>query len=80
MDEQTFKSLMLKAEKLAGGAYLKGYQRGLRRHYHGSSYGTEQEHHHWLSHEILGRGYRDGFAGHQPNDFMTPTERWEIFT
>jgi hypothetical protein len=67
VDEQTFKALMFEAEALTAGDYLKGYQRGLRRHYHGDDSGTDTDHRHWLNlagdRDDLGRGYRDGLAG-----------------
>lgn len=70
MTENQFKSLMLQAEMLCAGDYLAGYQRGLRRLYHGESFGTMAEHEQWLTlsgHQAeRGRGYRDGFAGKEP--------------
>jgi hypothetical protein len=50
--------------------YWRGFERGLRRANHGSNFGTQDEHHHWLaldtdsdpSRAALGRGYRDGLA------------------
>ena len=49
--------------------YWTGYQRGLRRRYHGESFGTDEEHELWLSlkgdsdpaRDERGRGYRDGY-------------------
>jgi hypothetical protein len=75
MDEGTFKDRMHQA-RLIGGDYASGYQRGLRRLYHGEQFGTPQEH------EILAapatpdddatrteikRGYRDGLEGRAPD-------------
>ena len=71
MDESRFKSLMLHARML-DSEYGTGYQRGLRRHYHGDKFGTPEEHAALLqvqadkSRQELGRGYRDGFAGKEP--------------
>jgi hypothetical protein len=56
--------------------YWTGYQRGLRRAYHGESFGTMQEHVLWLaaaaSEDVLrqqrGQGYRDGLRGHPSDD------------
>ena len=66
MTENKFKSLMIQAECLTGGDYLRGYQRGLRRLYHGENFGTPGEHNQWLTlaryREEMGQGYRDGFA------------------
>jgi hypothetical protein len=50
--------------------YWEGYQRGLRRAYHGLAFGTAEEHAKWLSlagdadamRDQRGRGYRDGLA------------------
>jgi hypothetical protein len=76
MDEQTFKRLMNQASIFHrigdDTGYLAGYMRGLRRAYHGERFGTEDEHTRWLSlagdprREAMGRGYRDGLAGHKP--------------
>ena len=74
MDAQTFQSEMLKARtlsKLEHHDYWHGYERGLRRGYHGESFGTEQEHELWLTFAAdgsdhmrreLGRGDRDGLV------------------
>jgi hypothetical protein len=69
MDESRFHQLMRRA-KLISSDYAAGYQTGLRRHYHGETFGTESDH------EVrsrmgldgdprveLGRGYRDGLQG-----------------
>ena len=55
---------------LASDDYFHGYQRGLRRLYHGARFGTAEEHARWSAlgtgddpRVELGRGYRDGFAG-----------------
>jgi hypothetical protein len=53
--------------------YCSGYKRGLRRRFHGESFGTDSEHQQWLHlgldgdprHDV-GQGYRDGFAGREP--------------
>lgn len=73
MDEKQFRTAMLRARAI-GGDYASGYQRGLRRLYHGESFGTAEEHSRWLAlgldgdpREDLGRGYRDGLAGERPN-------------
>ena len=46
--------------------YWAGYQRGLRRAFHGERFGTDAEHQLWLSlsddRAELGRGYRDGLT------------------
>ena len=72
MNEQKFKTYMIAAESI-GGDYLRGYQRGLRRHHHGDNFGTESEHEQYLnlsgSRQTIGDGYRDGFAGKPPVGF-----------
>ena len=71
MTEQEFQRLMRLA-KLAPGDYSAGYQRGLRRLYHGENFGTAAEHEKWLALGLddpradQGNGYRDGFAGKWP--------------
>jgi hypothetical protein len=51
--------------------YWHGYERGLRRGFHGDRFGTEQDHKLWLSlvagstdeaEQERGRGYRDGLS------------------
>jgi hypothetical protein len=75
MTEQQFQSEMGRAETMrrltanpAESEYYAGYIRGLRRAYHGESFGTEEEHTLRLSltedkdpaRAAKGRGYRDG--------------------
>ncbi len=72
MTHAEFTHEMLKAKTFAGLGerpdYWRGYQRGLRRAYHGIDFGTEQEHAQWLQlvdsdqedRREMGLGYRDG--------------------
>jgi len=76
MNEAGFQTLARRAKLLAGD-YGAGYQRGLRRHYHGEAFGTADEHTKWSGlgedgdHRAeLGRGYRDGLAGRDPEPLM----------
>ena len=77
IDEKTFKSELLRAATLRKletdclkSDYWAGYERGLRRAYHGVKFGTAQEHILWLdlvnsqdeSRKQRGAGYRDGLA------------------
>lgn len=75
MDESRFLLLMKKARAysyLAGDAdYWHGYQRGLRRGFHGELFGTDADHQLWLrladdgadeASRERGRGYRDGLS------------------
>lgn len=80
MDKSQFESLMEQAELLKMvepecSDFYKGYQRGLRRLYHGNSFGTEDEHILWFNipnddsdiiRQQRGSGYRRGFAGSPP--------------
>jgi hypothetical protein len=72
MNQGTFDSYMKRVKFLSSVDYAAGYQRGLRRHFHGEAFGTEAEHEQWLAlqHDEtraeLARGYRDGFAGIEP--------------
>lgn len=80
MDRITFERMMRHAQtlaKLETPDYYAGFQRGLRRQYHGSSFGTDTEHQQWLalvndpdaSRRAKGRGYRDGLtATGKPTD------------
>ncbi len=78
MTEQQFQSSMRAAKTFQGlsdapndSDFWSGYQRGLRRLYHGEKFGTENEHLLWLSlvdsvdeaSKAGGRGYRAGFEG-----------------
>lgn len=75
MNEMQFRGLMEEAKRI-GGDYGAGYQRGLRRHYHGQNFGTPAEHDTWMAmsgyRQEQGDGYRDGFAGLQPNPEWAP--------
>ena len=82
MNQQQFTRLMTQARAVPGD-YSTGYQRGLRRHFHGEQFGTDEEHKLWSSmglhgdhrHE-LGRGYRDGITGVSPRGSSAgPVER-----
>ena len=77
MDKETFQEWMVAAKCIQendkeNADFWKGYQRGLRRLYHGERFGTPEEHALWMSltndrdesHKMRGRGYRAGFAGH----------------
>ena len=69
MNQEQFKA-WLQAAEIIGGDYLYGYRRGLRRHYHGERFGTQEEHEQWLNlsghQQTMGDAYRDGFAGKPP--------------
>ena len=76
MTEQKFRSEMRRAMAMEKSTdtdraeYWRGYQRGLRRAYHGIKFGTEGEHALWLSlidrdddrSKQRGQGYSDGIA------------------
>ena len=79
MNEYEFRHNMLGAKSLSESSkspdsddFWIGYQRGLRRLYHGKNFGTLEEHILWMSliddrdksREMRGAGYRFGFAGH----------------
>jgi len=72
MTERQFKHEMSKAKTFyelepEKSSYWKGYQRGLRRNYHGDAFGTEEEHRLYMEafesqdseRKRLGEGYRD---------------------
>jgi len=53
MNQKSFESEMLKAQTLARlepdrADWWAGYQRGLRRRFHGENFGTEAEHEAWM--------------------------------
>ena len=58
--------------------FWSGYQRGLRRHYHGEKFGTAQEHKLWMSladdsdysRKMRGLGYRAGFENQNVQQAM----------
>lgn len=77
MTEQKFRSEMRRAKTMQElsddpfrSDYWASYMRGLRRAYHGESFGTADEHKKWMScindndeqHRQRGQGYRDGLA------------------
>ena len=78
MTEDEFKTSMRAAQKFESMAaqpheseFWSGFQRGLRRLYHGENFGTENEHILWMaladspyeSRRMKGRDYRAGFEG-----------------
>jgi hypothetical protein len=75
MDREKFEHELRKAQtmgKLGDKTdYWQGYQRGLRRRFHGDTFGTDEEHELWmdlihdpdLTRAERGRGYRDGYHG-----------------
>ena len=75
MNEIRFQSLMMKARTYSRLGerpdYWRGYQRGLRRGFHGELFGTNDEHKLWMRlaedggdepRQERGRGYRDGLS------------------
>ena len=75
MDENKFKSWMMRAKILQRlddekSEFYSGYQRGLRRLYHGDKFGSGQEHVRYMglsgNRKLLGDGYRSGFSGEPP--------------
>jgi len=77
MTEGTFKRELGKAQTMQRleadpmkAASWRGYQRGIRRAYHGARFGTEEEHGRFMDaaasadeeRAAIGRGYRDGFT------------------
>jgi hypothetical protein len=75
MDQRTFEHLMAKARTFItvgdGVDYWTGYQRGLRRRFHGEDFGTDAEHELYMGlvedrdpgRAARGRGYRDAYQG-----------------
>ena len=74
MDRQAFEAEMGKAKTFKNVEperqdFWAGYQRGLRRGYHGENFGTDEEHAKWCgladddddSRQQRGQGYRAGF-------------------
>lgn len=73
MDETTFKRMMNRA-RLLKSEYGAGYITGLRRHYHGENFNTQEQHALCMTMGMngdtrveYGRGYRDGYAGNEPD-------------
>ena len=75
MDEIRFLMLMKRARNFSHLGtrphYWRGYQRGLRRGFHGELFGTDEEHERWMrladdgaddTDRERGRGYRDGLS------------------
>lgn len=82
MNKQQF-SAYIRMAKARNDDWARGYQRGLRRHYHGDRFGTEAEHEQWMAMDgqraELGDGYRTGFAGMPPSELSTSAERVAAF-
>lgn len=82
MKRSLFEHEMRKAQAFASlgerSDYWMGYQRGLRRRYHGTNFGTDQEHQLWQtatgdqSRDDRVAGYRDGYYG--PCEWNVPSE------
>jgi hypothetical protein len=78
MTKQDFESKMALARAMHGLSdrpyYYEGCMRGLRRTYHGKTFGTDGQHQQWFSltedvdetRREKGRGYRDGLQGKSP--------------
>jgi len=78
---------LTKAEVMAGverAAYWNGYIKGLKRRFHGETFGSRQEHEQWMA-DIQsedgqtrehGQGYRDGYLG--VVDFKDPANGIQI--
>jgi hypothetical protein len=76
MDENSFKSEMMRAEQFRTlieqdrAEYWAGYIRGIRKAYHGENFGTAEEHALWLkaaddedeTRKQRGEGYKAGLA------------------
>ena len=74
MERDKFESEMFRARAMASTGdrpdYWQGYQRGLRRRFHGEKFGTDEEHVLWMSladdsdpaRAERGEGYRDGYV------------------
>ncbi|GGB53124.1 hypothetical protein GCM10011607_12040 [Shewanella inventionis] len=75
MNENKFKTYLTAAKSL-NNEYSRGYQRGLRRHFHGEGFGSDEEHEQYMKLGLhgdyrvdIGNGYRDGFTGKPPLGF-----------
>ncbi len=81
MDFERFKKEMRRAESMAKTdvekeSYWRGYQRGLRRAYHGEKFGTAEEHRKYLdavnsldeTRKETGRGYADALKDWGKNE------------
>jgi hypothetical protein len=69
MSMQTAKTFQGLTDNPEEQQFWTGYQRGMRRHYHGEKFGTSEEHEQWLAliddktRAELGRGYWIGCVG-----------------
>jgi serine phosphatase RsbU (regulator of sigma subunit) len=72
ISRERFEHLLMKAHTLGKvgslpADYVHGFKRGLRRLFHGASFGTAAEHMHWLAMtDARGQGYQDGLHGREP--------------
>ncbi len=83
MTPERFRSLMIASKTFAGFGHAEfwaGYQRGLRRRFHGERFGTNEEHQYWMGaaarerHPERARGYRAGFEGRDPHELAREME------
>jgi len=83
MEKQQFQSLMTMAKTFQEiepdrSDFWRGFQRGLRRLYHGENFGTETEHQQWMNcadgdyRKQSQDGYRAGYHGENPLTKETP--------
>lgn len=74
MEKSKFEREMAKARTMRAAeperdSYWLGFMRGLRRRYHGTEFGTDDEHQRWLTlggdpgREQRSEGYQDGYFG-----------------
>lgn len=79
LSEKEFKRFAAFAKAAEPSDYLSGYQRGIRRNFHGEVFGSDDEHALWMAMDghraEMGRGYRDGFEGKPPEGYVMPTEQ-----
>ncbi|KGO35589.1 MAG: hypothetical protein WBN83_02490 [Desulfoprunum sp.] len=86
MPEQEFLHNIAAAQSLisvqAYSAFLNGYMRGLRCHFHGEAFATRQEHGLFMTlvddpdttKAAMGRGYRAGLSGKTVEDLLRDME------
>jgi len=78
MNQNTFQSYLMRTKSLQSldserSEFWRGYQRGIRRLYHGKSFGTAEEHEKWMNcadgdyRKQLQDGYHAGFEGLSPD-------------
>ena len=72
MNQPIFNSYMMQAKQLCSPEYLRGYQYGLRRHFHGENFGEEEQFRKMRERGgATAQGLQDGLSGKKPRIYCS---------